>query len=281
MSRKTFQPLSVAALLLLGFVSAALAAEPAPTAVKLAELPAAAQKAIQAKVGEGQLGEILRSLEAGENSYEVEMTRSNRTRSFTVNDAGDLLEEEVFLHETPAKVQKALHAQVGKAKLESIFKATEDGEVTYTVEFTRQGKTRDFTLSQTGRLLKKQLFLTELSAPLQAAIKQAAGTAKMDDIYENSEEDEVFYEVDLSSGGKTRTLTFDTQAALVSQEEPIALSEAPAPVQQALKAQLSAEGKLRSLTKTTEDGELTYDAELSCGGKSRSLSFDPEGKLLP
>src|SRR5689334_48142 len=89
--------------------STLLGAEPSETPVKLSELPPSLQKAIQARLGQGQLGGILRVLDDGEVTYEVEMSKAGRTRGITLDAAGVLVEEEVFLAELPAAVQKAIH----------------------------------------------------------------------------------------------------------------------------------------------------------------------------
>src|SRR5205085_8336407 len=118
------------------------------------ELPVAAQKRIHAQLAGAKLGQITESIEGTEVSYDVEMTSKGKTRSFTVSEEGELAALQVFLPETPRPVQQAIRAQVGRQGLGDIFKHTEDGEVTYEVEMTKAGKTRNFTLDADGKPLE-------------------------------------------------------------------------------------------------------------------------------
>src|SRR3954470_22436527 len=88
--------------------------------VKVSDLPPAAQNAIHAQLGGAKLGEITRSVEGSEVSYDVEMTAKGKTRSFTVSQEGELLAFQVFLPETPRPVQQAIHAKVGRQGLGDI-----------------------------------------------------------------------------------------------------------------------------------------------------------------
>ena len=259
----------------------ALACEPVEAVVKLAELPLAAPKAIHTRLGDAQMGEILRTAEDGVVTYDVEMTKAGRTRSFTVNPSGDVLDEEVFLHELSGAVRKSIHAHLGRGgKVDEITRVTDEGETTYEVQFTRQGKPRDFTLSKTGRLLEMEMFLPELSPAVQRAVQKAAGQGTIGDIYKENEAGETLFEVDLTISDKTRNLTFDPEGALVAEQEPIGLSEVPASVRQAIAAQLAAGGKLRRLEKTTEDGEITYEVDIVRAGKVQAVTLTADGKLV-
>jgi len=247
------------------------------TVMKLPDLSPALQKAVQAKAAQGRLGEIVRTIEDGETNYSIEVTRNGRTRSFTLDDTGDLLDEEVFLSELPPRVQRAIHQHAGRSRIEEITKAIDEDEITYDVTITREGRERSFTLDATGQLLKTEVFLNELAAAVRAAITNAAGARGVGDINKTTDEGEVLWEVELSGPGPVCTLTFDDQGSLVSREEAVALTRTPVAVQQALAAQLAG-GKLLGLTQTTEDGEVTYDAEVLTAGKRQTITLDAAGK---
>ena len=253
------------------------AADPSEARVQLADVPEAARKAIQTKAGDARLGEIRRYIEDGETSYDVELLLGNQIRSFSVDDAGQVLEEEITLAEAPPPVQKAIRAHLRKGQLEEIDRANDEGEITYVVTFTLNGQERDFTLDGAGRLLETQVFLPELSAALQAAITKAAGVGVLGDIYKTFDDGEVFYEVDITDHGKTRTVTFDPDGAPVDEAEPVAFGDAPALVQQALNARRRSGARLLGLDKVTEDGEVTFEAEVLDAGKHRPLSLRPDG----
>ncbi len=252
----------------------------AEAAVKISDLPPAALKTVRTQLGTAKLGKIVKSVEGAEVSYDVEMMANGKTRTFTVSEEGELLALQVFLPETPRPVQQAIRAHTGRQGLGEIFKHTEDGEVTYEVEMTKGGKTRNFTLDAHGKLLEMQMFLEETPAPVRSAIQKELRGGSCDEIYKTTEEDEVNYDVTILRNGKSHSLTFDPAGNLVYQAEPIQLAEAPEPVRKTLTAQLAG-SKLISLEKAVEDGETTYEVEFVKAGKRQSLSLTPDGQILP
>src|SRR5450759_2881709 len=102
----------------LTFILTAVAGE--PKMVSLAELPPAVQKTIKGQVGGNKLGDIERDEEAGNITYDVQMTQNGEERTFTVDDLGVLTGIEVGLDETPALVRKTIQVQVGQGELDSI-----------------------------------------------------------------------------------------------------------------------------------------------------------------
>ena len=257
----------------------ATAAPVAETVLSLANVPRPARQSIEARAANGRLEQIVRVSEEGENSYDVELVRAGQSCSFTIAESGELLAEEVSLSQVPAAVRRAIRDRLGKSELESVTKVFDEGEVTYTVSSLQGGRTREFTLSESGELLSLQVFPVELSAELQAAIKKAAGSGEAGDIFKLTEDDEVSYELDITGNGRTRTVTFDADAALVAEEEPVGLRDTPAPVQKALTAQMAG-GKLLALHRITEDGEVTYEAKILRAGKRQSVTVASNGKAM-
>ncbi len=248
------------------------------TVVKLSEVPVAVQAAIKEHLGRGRLGEIVKNLESGEVQYDVELTRQGRTRSLLLNDKGEVLEMQVFFGETPRPVQQAIRKQVAEGKIDEITKNIEEGEVSYDVEMIKDGKTRSFTLDDAGDLKEMQVFLNELPDPVRAALQQEVGTGKCGEINKVDEDGNVLFETEITQGSKTRSLSFDSKGALVYQEEPVALSDAPEPVRKGIESQLG-DGKLVSIDKVTDDGEVNYAVEFLKAGKHQSLSLSPAGKV--
>src|ERR1043166_4052146 len=179
----------LATVVLFGVLSSAILAVAAQTTVvKLSEVPPGAQRTIHTQLGAARLGEIAKSIERGEVSYDVEMTAQRKTRSFTVSEEGELLAVEVFLGELPRPVQRAIREQVGKGKLGEISKTTEDGEITYDVEMTKDGKTRSFTLAADGKLVELQVFLDETPAAVRQAIQREAKNGTCGEILKTIED---------------------------------------------------------------------------------------------
>jgi uncharacterized membrane protein YkoI len=177
--------------------------------VFLRELPHAVRKAIHTQVGDGHLGEITRSTEDGETTYDVEMTKAGRTRDFSVGQDGELLQVQVFLEETPAEIQKAVQKEVGDGKCGDIHKTTEDGDVSYDVEMTRSGTSRSLTFDSKGALVFQQEPVTLAAAPepVQQALKRESIDVKLAFLYKTIEDDETSYQVRFVKAGKRQSLT--------------------------------------------------------------------------
>ncbi|HEY2084381.1 MAG TPA: hypothetical protein VGI88_16490, partial [Verrucomicrobiae bacterium] len=197
----------------------------------LARQPAPVQKTIRAQLGDGRLRSIDKDDDNGDITYDVEIVRQGKTRSFMVSDDGELLSVEVFLEELPATVQQAIKTHAGSATLAEIDKSESDGEISYDVEIIAGNKSRTFTVDGAGKLTDEEVFLAELPPDLQKAIHQEAGAGTLDEITRSFDSGQVLYDGDIIENGKTNTLTFDPQGALLSKQEDVVLSTAPLPVQ--------------------------------------------------
>ena len=62
-------------------------------------------------------------------------------------------------------------------------------------------------------------------------------------------------------------------------ETPVKLADLPPAVQKAVKEQMAG-ATLRGLSKETEHGKTTYEAELTVNGKSKDVTIDGEGKII-
>lgn len=177
----------------------------------------------------------------------------------------------------PAVVQKTIDAQVAGGKLEYVDKMTEDGEVVYDAEMTRDGKTRQFSVGESGELLNLQVFLPELAAAIQKTIQTQVGKGTLGDIFKSVDENETSYDVEMTRDGKSRTFTLNDKGAVV--EEEVFLNELPSLVRKAIKKQ-SGGDKIGEITKSTDEGEVSYDVDLTKGSVTRTATFNPDGVLL-
>jgi uncharacterized membrane protein YkoI len=62
-------------------------------------------------------------------------------------------------------------------------------------------------------------------------------------------------------------------------ETSVKLADLPHEVQKAVKEQMAG-ATLRGLSKETEHGKTTYEAELTVNGKSKDITLDGEGKII-
>ena len=148
--------------------------------VMLGEAPVSVQRTIKIQVGEGTIANIEKSFEEDEITYDVDMKRKDGTeRSFSVALNGKLQAMQVALDETPAAVRKTIEASLGNAKLEDIYHIFEEGETSYYVEVRRDGKLRDFSVAENGKLQSAQVFLSETPAEVQSTIREKIGNGKL------------------------------------------------------------------------------------------------------
>jgi uncharacterized membrane protein YkoI len=242
--------------------------------VFLPELPLAVQRTIQVHSAGATLHEIDRSVNDGRISYDVEIERNGVSRDFTVDANGVLLREHVFIGELPPAVRQTIQKAAGTATVGDIDRATEDGEIRFDVDLTQADRTRSLSVGADGKLIDKQVFLAELPAPLQDAIRRQAGADC--EIHQSFDDNQIIYDADAGN----RTLTFDADGKLLSTEEDVKLAGTPQPVQDQIN-KLAANGKVVAIRKLVEDDETSYDVELEAGGAQKTVSLGPDGKVLP
>ena len=63
-------------------------------------------------------------------------------------------------------------------------------------------------------------------------------------------------------------------------EKPIKLADAPAAVRATVEKELAGGGKLKKLSKESEDGKTVYEAEIKDGKTEMSLNISADGKVL-
>ncbi len=146
----------------------------------LAETPSVVQTAIKAQLGANHLELVQKTLEEGQFVYEVEATRKDGSEaSFAVSEEGKLVSLQVSLAEVPAAVRTVIQSRLGHAKLEGIYRTFEDGDISYYIEETREGKLRGFSVATDGTLESVQFFLSETPATVQKTIRERLAGATL------------------------------------------------------------------------------------------------------
>jgi uncharacterized membrane protein YkoI len=199
------------------FISCAAIADDSPT-VKLDSLPAAAQRTIQSEIqGKGKLGDIEKTVDDGEISYDVELIQGRRERSFGVSPEGKLLYWQVFMNEAPPVVRNAINTQIAAAggKLEEIDRVVEDGKTSFEVTMTRGDREINFTVSAAGKLLTIEVALEETPAATQKTIRAQTLNATITSLEKNFEDEEVSYDVEATRSGKKISISVDAEGKLI------------------------------------------------------------------
>jgi uncharacterized membrane protein YkoI len=125
------------------------------SAAKLAlkDLPAAAQKTIEAELKGGEIKNIGKETEHGVVQYEVETMRNGKHRDFEVDTKGNLLvvEEETTIDSIPAPAKAAILKKVGAGNLGMVELFMRGGETMYEAAYTtKAGKKHEVLVKADG-----------------------------------------------------------------------------------------------------------------------------------
>lgn len=128
---------------------------------------------------------------------------------------------------------------------------------------------------------KDRIELSAAPAQVQAAVKQAVGTGKLEHLVMESEDGKVFYEAKIEGeGDHDRTLKFTATGQLVEEETEIELKDAPAAVREAIQAKYP-NAEIEELEHVQETpGGVYFEAEIKTADMKRELKLDPAGKIL-
>lgn len=190
----------------------------------LAELPAPVQAAITARMGQaaqGTLEGIAKTFDNGETNYVATVASVNGSeRDFTFGADGTLASVEVTQDEVPAAVQAAIHAQVGRGKLDGIDKTFDSDGITYDGSMINpDGSRREFTLSEQGKLLSREVTVKETPGAVQQTISRTLGTGKVVEINQSfTDLNIVPYEIEGQKDGKPLYFVVSPTGNLLSME---------------------------------------------------------------
>ena len=126
--------------------------------------------------------------------------------------------------------------------------------------------------------LAQKVSLDQVPSAVKATIQKQLTGGQLVEIEEDDEEGDINFTVQFTNKtGTHRELTVSDDGALLTLE--IAVEEAPTEVQKTIRAQ-AGQNKIKQIDKTFEEGEISYEVDLSRpGGATRSFSVDAAGKL--
>lgn len=123
--------------------------------------------------------------------------------------------------------------------------------------------------------LRRQL--SHVPPPVRKTIRAHLGGATLEGIDKNTDDGEVTYDVSIVRAGKERGFTVDSDGEMV--DEQVFLDELPAAVQQGVRSHLGV-STLDEIDKSEEDGNVTYDVEITRHGQSCDFTLDDQGRLV-
>ncbi len=187
----------------------------------LNELPVPIREAVAKKAGKAVIGDINRSYENGENIYDVEIVADGKTRSFTLDAKGELMEEEVFLSELPEALQAAIRKETAGKPVDEITRNFDDDEISYDVDIVANQKTRTLTFDKDGALVSRQedVALSEVPAAAQKQIQTFAAKGKVLTIQKVTETNTDSFDVDIRQDGKVKSYSIMADGKVADSEE--------------------------------------------------------------
>jgi uncharacterized membrane protein YkoI len=244
-------------------------------------LPAPVRTAIQSRANGETITGIENDNDEGDISYTVGTKAADGAEtSFTVASDGTLLSVGETLASVPGPVRSAITAQEAQGSIEDVEEDFDGGEPTYVATIgSPQGQDHDYTFATDGTLLEAETGLSELPAPLQAAIQAQAGHGSIEGIDKTFDDGETSYVATITAAdGRERDFTFNPDGSLSSVE--VTLPELPASLQTAIKTQVGGD-TLQSIDKNLDNGEVTYDATVTApDGQERDFSVSEQGALV-
>ena len=260
-----------------------LAAAAAP-AIGLTDVPAAAQIAINAQLAGGKLDDIAQTNDDGETVFDVSFTALNGDeRDFTVAADGTLLSLEVKLTETPPAVQRAIRAEAAGWDLESVDKNVDRAEISYEVEVTKGGQTKDFTVTEDGDVLSRVIELANAPAGVRQAIqtKFAGGEVQSVAVSFDTDYNTNMYDVELTTlDGIGKSFRVATDGTMVSKK---VFLDAVTPRAAKTITEKIAGGKILRIDETLlrrPGGALPYEVHGRKNGKPFDFSVGRHGGFM-
>jgi len=149
--------------------------------ISIADAPMNVAAAIRKQAGEEKIEAIEKVFEPSAASYDVTISdNSGSERTFTIGPDGSMESREITLAEAPKAVQDAVTTILGKNILVSVDKNfARDGNTYDVVMRPANGRKRDFSLDENGKLLTEQVFLEQLPAAAQKTIAEQIGNGKI------------------------------------------------------------------------------------------------------
>ncbi len=119
----------------------------------------------------------------------------------------------------------------------------------------------------------------DVPAPVAAAIKAAAGDAKLEAVVLGDEDGVAAYETTWMAGGHKHEIAVAKDGTVLGLEEIITLAEAPEAVRAAI-TKKAGDNKVSEIEKAVEKGKTTFEAKIEKGKGKMVVTFDETGKEL-
>ncbi len=240
-------------------------------------LPPAVRKTAEEEAGRGKIVETERTMEDGEAVYDVTIRGLIFEHTVTIAPDGTLLSRQVFTWKLPAAVKRTVTSLERHGQIGDIYLTFEDGDASYAVEIQQVAGKRFFTVALDGTHEATQMHMNEIPAAVQKAILAQAAGGNVFNIDRSEVDGGKIFNVLMIQGGKRRTVSIDTDGAVVGTQ--VYLPEIPAQCQMGITKQ-AAGAKIIYIERSIEEGQLQFDVTTIHNGTKREFTVGKDGKLL-
>ena len=234
--------------------------------VPFAEIQPHVQEAIRKLSQNAKLSSITKIFDGQELTYEIEVAKGTQDLSFSLTELGIVLssEEPIAFEKLSAPVQKTIRGEIGHAKIDQINKVVEDGEISYDIEAKKQnGKVLELSVDMDGDLISMEVAFNQLPKAVQDAVRQKASESKIENISKSTEGADVFYDVETKKGDREIVLSFGDDGLLSSEDEKVALTELPAPLEAVIRSEGPHDSHVTEIWRCNDEDGTAYDVEFS------------------
>jgi len=126
---------------------------------------------------------------------------------------------------------------------------------------------------------EKKIAMRDLPPAVQQAVKEQRKTATLRGLTTEVEDGKTVYEAEFKIDGRTKDITYDAAANILSTEEEIDIAKLPAPASAAIR-KAAAGGTLVLVEDVTEGTTRFYEAHIKRAGKEFEFKVDAAGKTV-
>ena len=127
--------------------------------MKMAELPAAAQKTVREQSQGAKIEELSKVVEKGKTIYIVEMTINGRTKEVLLDPDGKVvaLEEQIAMEALPSAAKAGIEREAGDGKVVKVESITKGDAIDgYEAHIKRDGKLTEIRVGPDGKLITRE-----------------------------------------------------------------------------------------------------------------------------
>lgn len=186
------------------------------------------------------------------------------------------LPKEPKLPQMSPEARHTVLAEAGLATIDACHRITEDGEEVFEVDITRNGIERSFSVALDGTLRSRQVFIGELTLPVQRAVTALQRVGKVNSIHWCDEDGDHVYEVEVLNGEDKRFYAVGLDGAF--QAVQVHMNEVPEPVQKTIREQ-AGKARILDISRSEVDTGQVYDVLLLKDRKRWAVSIGIDGSI--